>query len=232
MTAVERTPAAGRANITGFTLAFNYLPIVQLLVGAALVASQASSLRSALLWSIGWFFLLPPLACRLALLLFGRPRGRALTQAAPAYKVWWFIHQWQLVFNRLPWIEEILRLVPGLYAFWIFLWGGRVSPLVYWAPGSLVIDRPLVIVETGAVIGMGAGLAGHAGTVAADGSYRVDIALTRVGRGAMMGARSGLGPGAELAVGALLPAGRMIKPFMLWDGTTKRSIAGEGADDE
>jgi hypothetical protein len=47
-----------------------------------------------------------------------------------------------------------------------------------------------------------------------------------------MGARSGLGPGAELAAGALLPAGRMIKPFMLWDGTTKRSIAGEGADDE
>ena len=73
------------------------------------------------------------------------------------------------MFNRLPWIEEILRLVPGLYALWIFLWGGRVSPLVYWAPGSLVIDRPLVIVEAGAVIGMGAGLAGHAGTLAPDG---------------------------------------------------------------
>jgi hypothetical protein len=232
MTAVERTPAAGRANITGFTLALNYLPIVQLLVGGAVVASQASSLSSALLWSAGWFFLLPPLACRLALLLCGRPRGRALTQAAPAYKVWWFIHQWQLVFNRLPWIEEILRLVPGLYALWIFLWGGRVSPLVYWAPGSLVIDRPLVIVETGAVIGMGAGLAGHAGTVAADGSYRVDIAAPRVGRGAMMGARSGLGPGAELVAGALLPAGRMIKPFTRWDGTTKRGIADEGTDDE
>ena len=232
MTAVERTPAAAGASITGYTLALNYLPVTQLLVGATVVASQASSLRSALLWSAGWFFLLPPLVCRLALLLFGRPRGRALTQAAPAYKVWWFIHQWQLVFNRLPWIEEILRLVPGLYALWIFLWGGRVSPLVYWAPGSLVIDRPLVIVETGAVIGMGAGLAGHAGTVAADGSYRVDITAPRVGRGAMMGARSGLGPGAELAAGALLPAGRMIKPFMLWDGTTKRRIAGEGADDE
>ena len=232
MTAVERTHPGGRASITGFTLALNYLPLAQLLAGAAVVASQATSLRSALLWSAGWFFLLPPLACRLALLLFGRPHGRALTQAAGAYKVWWFIHQWQLVFNRLPWIEEILRLAPGLYALWIYLWGGRVSPLVYWAPGSLVIDRPLVIVETGAVIGMGAGLAGHAGTVAADGSYRVDIAACRVGRGAMMGARSGLGPGAELAAGALLPAGRMIKPFTLWDGTTKRSIAGAGADDE
>ena len=65
-----------------------------------------------------------------------------------------------MVFNRLPWLEEILRLMPGLYALWLFLWGGRVSPLVYWAPGSLVIDRPLVIVERGAVIGAGAGLVG------------------------------------------------------------------------
>ena len=232
MTAVERTRAAGRGHITGFTLALNYLPLTQLLVGAAIVASQADSLRSAVLCSAGWFFLLPPLACRLTLLIFGRPRGRALTQAAHAYKIWWFIHQWQLVFNRLPWIEEIFRLVPGLYALWIFLWGGRVSPMVYWAPGSLVIDRPLVIVETGAVIGMGAGLAGHAGTLAADGSYRIDIAASRVGRGAMMGARSGLGPGAELTAGALLPAGRMIRPFMLWDGTTKRGVADEGAGDE
>jgi hypothetical protein len=200
---------------------------VQLSIGAAVVTSQATSVGMAVLWAAGWFLLLPPLACRLALAVFGRPHGRALTQAAAAYKVWWFIHQWQLVFNRVPWIEEILRLLPGLYALWIFLWGGRVSPMAYWAPGSLVIDRPLVIVEAGAVIGMGAGLAGHAGGLAADGSYRIDIAACRVGRGAMMGARSGLGPGAELATGALLPAGRMIKPFTRWDGTTKRPIATE-----
>ena len=41
----------------------------------------------------------------------------------------------------------------------------------------------------------------------------------------MMGARSGLGPGAELAPGALLPAGRMIKPFALWDGSVRRGGA-------
>src|SRR5262245_58807887 len=151
MTAVEQARVAAPTGVTSFTLALNYLPLVQLLVGAAVITSQAGSLRQALLWAAGWLLLLPPLAVRLTLAIYGRPYGRALPQAAPAYKVWWFIHQWQLVFNRLPWIEELLRLVPGLYALWIFLWGGRVSPLVYWAPGSLVIDRPLVIVETGAV---------------------------------------------------------------------------------
>ena len=207
MTAVEQHKATAGGRITGFTLALNYLPLAQLLLGAAVVASQATSFGSGVLWSAAWLFILPPLVCRLTLLVLGAPHGRALTQETRAYRVWWFVHQWQVVFNRLPWIEELLRLVPGLYALWIFLWGGQVSPLVYWAPGSLVTDRPLVIVGAGAVIGMGAGLAGHAGTLAPDGSYRIDIAAPRVGRGAMMGARSGLGPGAELAPGALLPAG-------------------------
>jgi hypothetical protein len=231
MTAVESPQTIERRRLTGFTLALNYLPAAQLGLGAALVASQAMSIGAALVWSAAWIFLLPPLVCRLTLLLLGTPHGRALTQADRAYKVWWFMHQWQIVFNRLPWLEELLRVVPGLYALWILLWGGRVSPLVYWAPGSLIIDRPLVVVEPGAVVGAGAGLAGHAGTLAPDGSYRIDIAAPRVGRGAIMGARSGLGPGAELAPGKLLPAGRLIPPFTRWDGIAKRDLADLGNPD-
>ena len=146
--------------------------------------------------------------------------------------MWWFTFQWQILFNRLPWLEEILRLVPGLYALWLFLWGGRVSPLSFWAPGSIIIDRPLVIVEAGAVIGAGAGLVGHVGRIAPNGSYCVDIGRPHVGRSAMMGARSGLSAGAELASHQMLPAGRMIKPFTRWDGTAKHHLAsGDGDDD-
>jgi hypothetical protein len=227
MTAGERGPAGhspDRARVTAFTLALNYLPLAQLLLGAAVVASRAQSPRSALVWSAAWLFLVPPAACRVALLLFGRPQGRGLTQDTRAYKVWWFTHQWQVVFNRLPWLEELLRLVPGLYALWIALWGGKVSPWAYWGPGSLVVDRYLVVVESGAVIGMGAGLTGHIGYLAADGSFAVDVAAPRVGRGAIMGTRSGLGPSAELAPHQVLPAGRLIPPFVRWDGTAKRAI--------
>ena len=228
MTAVELRGTAARAPISRYTLALNYLPLAQLLLGAAFVVWQATSPLAVALWALAWLYLLPPVMSRLAILMFGAPQGRALTQETRAYKVWWFTHQWQVVFNRVPWLEEILRLMPGVYALWLWLWGARVSPLVYWGPGALVIDRTLVVVETGAVIGMGAGLAGHAGTLA-DGGYLIDIAAPRVGRGALMGARSGLGPGAELAAGAMLPAGRMIKPFMRWDGTSKHAVA-EGDD--
>ena len=180
--------------------------------------------------ALAWLYLVPPLVCRSTLLLFGRPQGRSLTQETRAYKVWWFTAQWQVVFNRLPWLEELLRLVPGLYALWIRLWGGRVSPWAYWGPGSIVVDRYLVIVEAGAVIGMGAGLTGHIATLAADGTYTVDVAAPRVGQGAIMGTRSGLGPGAELAAHQVLPAGRMIPPFVRWDGTAKRKLFEDAGD--
>jgi hypothetical protein len=230
MTAAE--PTIARPQITGFTLALNYLPLVQLLVGAAFVVWQATSPTAVILWSLAWLYLLPPIACHAALLVFGWPRGRGLTQDTRAYKVWWFTYQWQVVFNRLPWLEEILRLAPGLYALWIFMWGGRASPLVFWAPGSIAFDRPLVRVERGAVIGAGAGLVGHLAGIAADGSYRVDIGTSRVGQGAMLGVRSGLSAGAELAPNQLLPAGRMIKPFMRWDGGKRHSVANAGGGGE
>jgi hypothetical protein len=227
MTAAERGPASvarERGRVTACTLALNYLPIAQLLLGAAVVGWRARSLPSVILWSAAWLYLVPPLACRVTLLLFGRPEGRRLTQGTRAYQVWWFTHQWQVVFNRLPGLEELLRLVPGLYALWIRAWGGQVSPWAYWGPGSLVVDRYLVAVEAGAVIGMGAGLTGHIGYLSADGIFLVDVAPPRVGRGAIMGTRSGLGPGAELTPHQVLPAGRLIPPFVRWDGTAKRAI--------
>ena len=225
MTAVH--PDARRPPLTVYTLALNYLPLVQLLTGAGLVATLTTSAGALILASLAWIYLVPPLICRLALTVFGSPQGRALTQHDRAYKVWWFTYQWQVPFNRLPWIEEILRLTPGLYVLWLRLWGGRVSLLSFWAPGALVIDRPLIVVEAGAVIGVGAGLSGHSGTLAPDGTYRIDIGTARVGRGAIMGVRSGLAAG-ELASGQMLPAGRMIKPFTCWDGKTKRALDAGG----
>jgi hypothetical protein len=231
MTVASRA-AVGDASapITAFTLVLNYLPFVQLVTGATLVGLWARSWGSALLGTMAWLYLVPPIVCRLTFLAWGRPHGRGLTQKTRPYKVWWFTHQWQIVFNRLPWLEELLRLVPGLYAFWIGLWGGRVSPFAYWGPGSVIVDRGLVVVQPRAVIGMGAGLTGHLGRLAPDGTYCVDVAAPNVGRGAIMGARSGLGPGAQLLANQMLPAGRLIPPFVQWDGASKRRLpeTGEG----
>ena len=79
----------GAPPLTFYTLALNYLPLVQLITGATLVTTQAASPVAFVAGALAWIYLVPPLACRLALLLFGRPHGRALTQRDRAYKVWW-----------------------------------------------------------------------------------------------------------------------------------------------
>ena len=38
------------------------------------------------------------------------------------------------LFLRFPVLEEILRLVPGLYSLWLRAWGSRIGKLTYWAP--------------------------------------------------------------------------------------------------
>ncbi len=168
------------------------------------------------MFALAWVYVVPPLMCRVVLALFGRPHGRHLTSNRRDYKIWWFLVQLQVLHNRFPALEEVLRLVPGLYAAWIWLWGGTVSPMAYWGPGSTVTDRYLLQVEKNAVIGTQAGLAGHMGTVDGDGFFHVDIAAPHVGKGAIVGARGGLGRGATLADHTMLPPSRRVAPFGHW----------------
>lgn len=226
MTAIDgsRSPRA----LTGFTLAMNYLPLIYAAGGIAVVTMAVQGGSARFFAALAWVYLLPPLLARLASLLFGAPEGRALVQTDRAFKVWWFQFQMQVVLNRFPFLDELLRLVPGLYSLWLGLWGSRVSPLAYWGPGVRVLDRGLVEVGRGAVLGAESALAGHAGTIAADGRHVVDIAPAVVEAEAILGARSGLGPGARVLAGAMLPAGRGLKPFAVWPRARAEATAEEG----
>lgn len=199
----------------GFSLALNYVPLLHVATGIALavLAFSAPAARAACL--AAWIYLLPPLVSRLTLAAFGRPAGRA-TLDTRNYRVWWFLTQWQMVFNRLPWLEEVLRLVPGLYPLWIALWGGRLSQFAYVSPGVLITDRYLVDVGRGAVLGMKSTLAGHLAVRDDDGRFVVLIGTPVVEAEAIVGGESGLGPGATLRAGQMLPAGRRIAPFGQW----------------
>ncbi len=233
MTRSEHADRPSGPGLNVFLIAINYLTIGQLALGAVVVACLGSSATAAIAIALAWLYLLPPVVCRLTLGLFGRPAGRGITQSNRAFKVWWFLTQWQNVFNRLPLFDELLRLVPGLYPLWLNAWGGHVSLFSYWAPGARILDRYLVHIETGAVIGVGAGLSGHSVVLDAHGAYRVDIAAPFVGAGAVMGVQSGLGPGSALAAGTLLPARRFVRPYRRWPARPAARVDHEvGADDE
>lgn len=200
---------------TLFSLGLNFLPFLHLASGLALVAMSFDTTGTRLAVFAGWIYLLPPLASRLTMLMFGRPEGE-LTQDMPAYRVWWALTQWQILFNRLPWLEELLRFVPGLYALWIGLWGGKLSSQAYVGAGVLITDRHAVRVEKGAILGMKSILSGHLVLRSETGRWRVLAAAPVVESEAIMGGDARLGPGAVLRARQMLPTGRFVRPFDEW----------------
>jgi hypothetical protein len=210
MTDVESLEKPG-----AFSLALNFVPLLHLASGALLTFVVFDAPAARLGFALGWLYLVPPVLARLALGLAGRPSG-TLTTDAPGYAVWWFLTQLQLLFNRVSWLEELLRLVPGLYALWIALWGGRLSPFAFVGPGVVITDRYMVDVRKGAVLGMNSKLAGHLVARDARGRYQIIVGVPRVEGQAILGGEAALGPGATLRAGHVLPAGRYVAPYGEW----------------
>ncbi len=113
--------------ISRFALLANAIPLLTIVV----IVSVATVLTTGVLgWAatfVALLYVLPPVTARIVMALFGKPQGRDLRQDSTAFKVWWVLLQLQMPFNRIPWLEELLRLVPGLYPFWLNLWGATHS---------------------------------------------------------------------------------------------------------
>ena len=203
-------PAHARAAmvVLGFIpalhLAATLLPSVLALTGR--VSPSAAWLTPAIL------FLLPPLVVRAS--TWWRPllNGR-LEPGSGGFLHWWFTAQWQIVFTRLPMLEEAIRMIPGLYSLWLRLWGARVGTLVYWSPGVVILDRPLVRIGSRVIFGVGVRLNPH--VLAPDGPRRMALYLApiAIGNDALVGGYSMLLPGCAVADGEVTPPFRTIHAF-------------------
>lgn len=131
------------------------------------------------------------------------------------YLPWWGSHQIQLLFITFPALEAALRLVPGLYSAWLRLWGARVGRAVYWTPRVQLLDRSLLDIGDGVVLGHEAGASAHVITVR-KGELKLFVSPIRVEAGAMIGARAVLSPGATVAAGAQVPAQTVVGINATW----------------
>ncbi len=196
-------------------LALLYLPLL-LLVAGALLAAQLPSWGSALGLFLGWLYLLPPLLCRLLLWRYGPPLTRGADPQERPFRLWWLLTQLQMPFNRIGLLEELLKLLPGLYPLWLNLWGARVSLFSFWGREVMVTERYLLEVGRGAVLASYSGLVGHLLVQTAAGQRQLIVAPVVVEAGALVGIRAGLGPGCRLFQQEQLPAGRLLPPFTGW----------------
>jgi len=197
-----------------FHLAASSIPVALALTGLA--SPRVASLSPVVL------FLVPPLVVRLATWWKPLRTGR-VDPGSAAFLLWWFTAQWQVVFARFPALEEMMRMVPGLYSLWLRLWGGRVGALVYWSPGVVILDRPLVRIGSRVIFGTAARLNPHA--LAPSGPRKVELYLApiTIGDDVLIGASSQLLPGCEIAAGEVTPPFRTIHAFTRFAGRRRSS---------
>ena len=199
-------------------VALGFLPVLH-------VATVLTPIVLALIGWGGWLlvlapvilFLLPPLMVRLGTWRKPLPVGR-IDLGSPEFLRWWFTAQCQIVFARLPWLEELLRLVPALYSAWLRAWGAQIGALVYWSPGVVILDRSLVHVGDRVVFGAGARVNPHVIAPVSSGRGALYLAPVTIESGALIGGYSTLLPGCVVAAGEVTPPFRSIHAFTRVEG--------------
>jgi acetyltransferase-like isoleucine patch superfamily enzyme len=135
----------------------------------------------------------------------------------PGYNPWWISHQLQMSYMAYPFLESTLRLVPGLYSFWLNLWGSKIGSGVHWTPGVSVYDRSLLIIGDGVIIGERASFVSHVITPK-NGEALLMIKKCIVDKGAFIGAGSVISPGCHIKEKSVVKAGTEFYPNCIWSG--------------
>lgn len=161
-------------------------------------------------------YLLPPLLA-LWIRYFFTIKEKVLTAGSRDFLVWWTLFNLQVIFCRLPLLEEFLRIVPGLYSTWLRLWGAKIGRFTYWAPGTVILDRSFVTIGNDVVLGAGVRLNPHVMTLNAAGEKEVILATITIGDRAVVGGYSLLTAGTEIAPDECVRAYLISPPFSRWE---------------
>jgi hypothetical protein len=161
---------------------------------------------------------LAPAALARLILVVAPFRSTTIRIDSPELLRWWALFNLQALFCRFPALEEALRVVPNLYSLWLRLWGAKIGSLVYWAPGTLILDRSFLDIGADVMLGAGVRLNPHVLSRNERGELELLLAPVRIGRGAVVGGYSLLTSGTEILPGEVTPAFLISPPFSRWQG--------------
>ncbi|MBD2438220.1 acyl transferase [Nostoc sp. FACHB-110] len=127
------------------------------------------------------------------------------------YSAWWGSHQIQVIYIAIPTLEAVLRFIPGVFSFWLRLWGAKVGQNVYWTPGLEIADRGLIEIGDRVVIGHRVGIYSHI-IKPRKQDLMLYVKKVKIGNDAFIGAASHLGPGVVIADGTFIAAATNLYP--------------------
>lgn len=203
----------------------NYLPLlhmVTLLLVMILPPWSSWGARTGV--GLAWLYVLPPLLARI-LLLVSPIRTGHIGVGEAGYFAWWYLLNLQVLFCRITFLEELLRIVPMAYSMWLRLWGARVGRFVYWSAGTRILDRSFLDIGDGVVFGAGVKLNPHVVRRTDDGQLELVLAPIRVGDHAVIGGYSVLTAGTVIAPDECTRAFLISPPFSHWrDGRRVKDV--------
>jgi len=123
---------------------------------------------------------------------------------AKGYSPWWGSHMFQVVYMACPFLEGLLRIIPGVYSLWLRLWGSKIGKNVYWTPNIEIDDRSLIEVGDNCIVGHKLHFLPHIITPR-DGIMSLLLKKIIIGNDCFLGAGSRLGPGVKLEDNTSIP---------------------------
>jgi acetyltransferase-like isoleucine patch superfamily enzyme len=206
-------------------LLINAISLLHLLILFCLIFFGYAPFIHRLLYGMVFLYLWPPCAASVVRMLFPI-REKRLTVYSKEYFVWWTLFNLQVLFIRMPFFEEFLRIIPGLYSIWLRLWGAKIGRLVYWAPGTTVLDRSFLDIGDHVILGAGVRINPHVQVLNEAGENELLLASITIGGNSVIGGYSLLTSGTVVAPGENLRAFTLSAPFSHWQngGRLKKSM--------
>ncbi|MDY6784453.1 MAG: DapH/DapD/GlmU-related protein [Cyanobacteriota bacterium] len=120
------------------------------------------------------------------------------------YSPWWGSHQFQVIYIAFPFLESLLRLIPGVFSAWLRLWGAKIGQNIYWTPKLEIADRGLIEIGDRVVFGYGVELYSHV-IKPKNENLTLYVKPIKIGDNVFLGAGSRLGPGVKVKDKSYLP---------------------------
>lgn len=148
-------------------------------------------------------YVLPPFLLRIYTWRFPVKHGKHVMNRRGRCD-WWVAHQLQLSYQLLPFLEGLLRLIPGCYSLWLRLWGSRIGRRVYWTVNVEIVDRHLMDIGDDVIFGHLVKCCCHVINKKTNGDLVLTVRPIRIGEGSLIGAE------ARISLGVSIPAHTVV----------------------
>lgn len=193
----------------------SYIPLLHVLLTVCTLCVPWATLGWRIGAAVAVLYLMPPILARGILGI--RPiREDRIRMPSRDYFTWWILLNLQVVFCRLPFLEELMRLIPCAYSAWLRLWGSRIGRFTYWAAGLRILDRSFLDIGDGVAFGAGVRLNPHVILENDEGRMELLLAKVSIGHRALIGGYALLTAGTRIDDDENTRGCLISRPFSHW----------------